>query len=49
MFAKSLTFDDILLVPKKGIVNSRKEVELNCRLTRNISLSVPLVSSNMDF
>lgn len=48
MFAKSLTFDDVLLVPKKGIVNSRKEVKLNCRLTKNISLSVPLVSSNMD-
>lgn len=44
----SLTFDDVLLVPNKGIVNSRSEVNLKSQLTNNIELNTPLISSNMD-
>jgi IMP dehydrogenase len=43
-----LSFDDVLLEPKCGIVNSRKEVDLTCRLTKNIKLNIPIVGANMD-
>jgi IMP dehydrogenase len=44
---KALTFDDVLLVPAHSVVLPR-EVSLQTRLTRNISLNVPLVSAAMD-
>jgi IMP dehydrogenase len=43
-----LSFDDVLLVPKKGIVSTRKDVSLKSKLTSNIALNVPIVSANMD-
>ena len=43
-----LSFDDVLLIPKKGIVSSRKEVDLRTKLTNNILLNVPIISANMD-
>lgn len=44
---ESLTFDDILLVPSYSeIVPS--DVELKTRLTKKISLNMPLISSGMD-
>jgi IMP dehydrogenase len=44
---KALTFDDVLLVPAHSIVVPR-EVSLATRLTRGITLNVPLVSAAMD-
>jgi IMP dehydrogenase len=44
---KALTFDDVLLVPAHSTVVPR-EVSLATRLTRGISLNVPLVSAAMD-
>ena len=43
-----LTFDDVLLVPKKSSVTSRKNISVKTRLTKNIELNNPIVSSNMD-
>lgn len=43
----ALTFDDVLLTPNLSEVLPR-EVDLGTRLTRNISLKVPLVSAAMD-
>lgn len=43
-----LTFDDVLLVPKKTSVHSRKEVHTNTRLSRHIELKTPIVSAPMD-
>ena len=43
-----ITFDDVLLVPKKSSVNSRKNISVKTRLTKNIVLNNPIVSSNMD-
>lgn len=42
-----ITFDDVLLVPQKTKVTP-KEVDTKTRLTKKISLSIPLVSAPMD-
>ena len=44
---EALTFDDVLLVPAHSTVLPR-EVEMKTKLTRNISLNIPLVSAAMD-
>ena len=44
---EALTFDDVLLVPAHSTVLP-KEVSLVTRLTRDISLNIPLVSAAMD-
>ncbi len=44
---KALTFDDVLLVPAYSAILPR-DVGLRTRLTRNISLNLPLVSAAMD-
>src|SRR5215813_10328712 len=46
-FATALTFDDVLLVPRHSDVTPT-QVDVSTRLTRNIRLSVPLVSAAMD-
>lgn len=43
-----LTFDDVLLVPKKTSVKSRLHVDLSTKLTKKISLKIPIISANMD-
>ncbi len=45
--AAGLTFDDVLLVPRHSTVHPR-EVSTKSRLTRTISLNIPLVSAAMD-
>ncbi|MBZ0201345.1 MAG: IMP dehydrogenase [Ignavibacteriaceae bacterium] len=44
---EGLTFDDVLLVPAKSSVLPR-EVDLTTKLTRDISLNIPIVSAAMD-
>ena len=44
---EALTFDDILLVPDYSEIVP-KDVELKTRLTREISLNLPLISAAMD-
>ncbi len=44
---QALTFDDVLLVPAHSTVLPR-DVSLRTRLTRDITLSIPLVSAAMD-
>jgi IMP dehydrogenase len=44
---KALTFDDVLLVPAHSTVFPR-DVSLATRLTKTISLNIPLVSAAMD-
>lgn len=48
MIPLGLTYDDVLLVPKKSEISSREEVNLTTKLSRNITLSIPFVSSNVD-
>ncbi|MES2315397.1 MAG: IMP dehydrogenase [Patescibacteria group bacterium] len=47
MLGQGLTFDDILLVPNYSEVLP-KDVIIKTRLTKNISLSIPLMSAAMD-
>jgi IMP dehydrogenase len=44
---KALTFDDVLLVPAHSVVVPR-DVSLETRLTRTVTLNIPLVSAAMD-
>jgi hypothetical protein len=44
---KALTFDDVLLVPAHSLVVPR-DVSLATRLTRTITLNIPLLSAAMD-
>ena len=47
LLQKALTFDDVLLVPAHSQILPR-DVSLATRLTRNISLNLPLLSAAMD-
>jgi IMP dehydrogenase len=44
---KAITFDDILLVPAKSKVLPR-DVNVQTKLTKNISLNIPIISAAMD-
>ncbi len=44
---EGLTFDDVLLVPARSDVLPR-DVDVSTRLTRRISINIPIVSSAMD-
>ena len=43
-----LSFDDVLLVPRRSSIRSRKKVVTRSRFTRRIWLSIPVVSAAMD-
>jgi|DewCreStandDraft_2_1066082.scaffolds.fasta_scaffold02303_8 IMP dehydrogenase len=43
-----LTFDDVLLVPQRSPIPSRRDVDTSSRFSRHITLHIPIVSSNMD-
>ncbi len=45
---EGLTFDDVLLVPKRSPARSRKEVDTSSKLSRNLELKIPLLSAPMD-
>ena len=47
LLQKALTFDDVLLVPAHSTVLPR-DVSLRTRLSRNITLNLPLLSAAMD-
>ena len=47
LLQKALTFDDVLLVPAHSDILP-KDTSLKTRLTRNISLNIPLLSAAMD-
>lgn len=45
---RGLTFDDVLIVPSKSAVRSRKDPLLKTRVTRHHSIDLPFISANMD-
>src|SRR2546428_1847109 len=44
----ALTYDDVLLVPCRSSVVSRRDVDTSARLTRDLRLNIPIVAANMD-
>ena len=43
-----LTFDDVLLMPRRSTIRSRRLASVSTQLTRNLSLEIPIVAANMD-
>ena len=43
-----LTFDDVLIVPRRSSIRSRQDVSVCTRLSRRIDLGIPVVAANMD-
>jgi IMP dehydrogenase len=43
-----LTFDDVLIVPRRSSVYSRRDVSLRTRLVGDLTLELPIISANMD-
>jgi IMP dehydrogenase len=43
-----LTFDDVLLVPKRSPIRSRADVDTSAQLVPGIQLRMPILSANMD-
>ena len=44
----ALTFEDVLLVPRRSSIRSRRHVSTRSRFTRGVELAIPIVSANMD-
>lgn len=45
---RGLTFDDVLLLPSRSDVRSRRDPVLKTKLTKSIEIDIPLMSANMD-
>lgn len=43
-----LTFDDVLLIPRRSPVRSRRDVDTSSVLVEGIRLHIPILSANMD-
>jgi IMP dehydrogenase len=43
-----LTFDDVLIIPRKSEVKSRRDPSLKSKITKTKFLETPIVSANMD-
>jgi len=42
------SYNDILIKPRLSIVKSRREIDLNTKLTKKLNLKIPIISANMD-
>lgn len=45
---RGLTFDDVLMIPRKSEVRSRKDPSLKTQVTKKTFIDIPIVSANMD-
>lgn len=45
---RGLTFDDVLLMPQRSDVRSRRDPKLTTQLTKKLSIETPIISANMD-
>ena len=46
--APAVSFDDVLLKPKYSSVTPREDLDISTRVSRNVRLRIPIVSSPMD-
>ncbi|HEY3312462.1 MAG TPA: IMP dehydrogenase [Anaerolineales bacterium] len=46
--SKGLTFEDVLLLPRRSSITSRSQVDTSTRLTEKIRINIPVISANMD-
>ncbi|PLX27271.1 IMP dehydrogenase, partial [Candidatus Parcubacteria bacterium] len=44
----ALTYDDVLIVPRRSSLISRSEANTRTRLTKKVNLNIPIVTANMD-
>lgn len=44
----ALTFDDVLIVPRRSSFSTRGEANTRSRLTKKVTLNIPIVSANME-
>lgn len=44
----ALSFDDVLLVPQHNTIISRKDVDTSTKLSKHLTLKIPVISSCMD-
>jgi len=42
-----LSFDDVLLIPRRSRISSRKYVDTSTYITKNVKLNIPMISLNM--
>ena len=47
-FPLALTYDDVLLVPRRSGIGSRSDVDTTARLTRQLTITAPVVAANME-
>ncbi|KYG65433.1 guanosine monophosphate reductase [Bdellovibrio bacteriovorus] len=45
---KGLTFDDVLIMPARSDIRSRRDPHLTTKLTKKVSIEMPIISANMD-
>lgn len=45
---RALTYDDVLIVPNRSDMRSRRDPELSSRLTKNLTIDKPFIAANMD-
>lgn len=48
IYRETMTYDDVLLVPKYSEIRSRKEIDVSSKLDDNITLQLPVIASPMD-
>lgn len=44
----SITYNEILMVPQYSDIQSRSDCDVSTRITRNIGMKIPIVTSPMD-
>lgn len=47
-FELTYSYDDVLLAPQRSSIKSRSEVDLKSHISKNLSIDLPIISSNMD-
>ena len=47
-FPLALTYDDVLLVPRRSSIGSRAQVDTTARFTRGLAVAAPVIAANME-